>query len=377
MIMNSSQPVAMAYGAAPDDAAYGYAPGVSITDFVPDYMKPMIHPYWNAFPPVNPMWHYLLGIIYCFLGFFCVAGNFFVMYLYTKASYLKTPANLLVANLALSDFIMMGTNCPIFVYNCFNGGVWRFSHFACEMYACFGAVSGVCSIWTLCMISFDRYNLICNGFNGPKLTQGRAMFMCFFAWAMGIGWALPPFFGWGKYIPEGILSSCSYDYLTDDFGTKSYNFCMFAFDYFVPLSIIIMSYTFIVKHITAHESAMRAQAAKMNVKSLRSAEANEQRAELRIAKVAMANISLWIICWTPYCTITLKGVLGDHSGITPLATMLPALLAKSASCYNPFVYALSHPKFRLAITQHMKWFCVHQVEPKSESDGASTTAGKE
>lgn len=41
-----------------------------------------------------------------------------------------------------------------------------------------------------------------------------------------------------------------------------------------------------------------------------------------------------------------QGVAGNHENITPLVTMLPALLAKSASCYNPFVYAISHPKFR-------------------------------
>ena len=39
---------------------WGYPPGVSIVDFVPEDMKSTIHPHWNKFPPVNPMWHYLL-----------------------------------------------------------------------------------------------------------------------------------------------------------------------------------------------------------------------------------------------------------------------------------------------------------------------------
>jgi len=375
--MNISGPVALAYGADPSDSVYGYAPGVSLVDFAPDHIKSRIHPHWAQFPPVNPMWHYVLGCIYVVLTFMCCGGNAAVMYLYTKASYLKTPANLLVVNLALSDFIMMFTNGPPFIYNCFQGGRWMFSPLNCDLFAAFGAITGVCSIWTLAFISYDRYNLICNGFNGPKMTQGRAMMFMFFAWAYGIGWALPPFFGWGAYIAEGILDSCSYDYLSQDMKTKSYQLCLFSFDFCVPLTVILFSYLFIVKHISAHESAMRAQAAKMNVKSLRSAEANEQRAEIRIAKVAIANTCLWIICWAPYASITLQGAMGNLEKITPLATMLPALLAKSASCYNPWVYALSHPKFRLALTEHMKWFCVHEVAPKSDSDGASTATGKE
>ena len=40
--------------------AWGYPSGVSIVDLVPEDMKALVHPHWNKFPPVNPMWHYLL-----------------------------------------------------------------------------------------------------------------------------------------------------------------------------------------------------------------------------------------------------------------------------------------------------------------------------
>merc|ERR1712183_945718 len=125
--------------------------------------------------------------------------------------------------------------------------------------------------------------------------------------------------------------------------------------------------------IFAHEEAMRQQAKKMNVTNLRSNEANEQRAEIRIAKTAIANVSLWLICWTPYAIITIQGVSGNFENITPLVTMLPALLAKSASCYNPFVYAISHPKFRQAITEHMPWFCVHEEEKKYDDNQSNNS----
>jgi len=360
-----------------NDATFGYPAGMTIVDFVPEHLKHMIHQHWYNFPPVNPMWHYLLGVIYIFLGFFSIVGNTLVIYLYMKAAHLKTPANMLVVNLALSDLIMLTTNFPAFAYNCFNGGQWMWSESFCGIYAALGAVTGVCSIWTLGMISWDRYNIICNGFNGPKLTQAKAMGMCAFAWVVSIGWAIPPFFGWGKYTFEGILDSCSYDYLSQDFNTRSYNLCIIFFDFCFPCAIIIFSYLFIVKAIFAHEEAMRQQAKKMNVTNLRSNEANEQRAEIRIAKTAIANVSLWLICWTPYAVITIQGVSGNFQNITPLVTMLPALLAKSASCYNPFVYAISHPKFRLAMTQHMPWFCVHETAAKSDDTKSNSTQANE
>merc|ERR1712142_565268 len=309
-------------------------------------------------------------MLYVILVSLSISGNFIVIWLFNKHGPIRTPSNFLVVNLCLSDLIMMTTNCPIFIYNCFNGGVWSVAHTYCDIYACLGAVTGVCSIWTLAMISADRFNIICNGFSGPKLTKGKAASMCLVAWIVSIGVAICPLFGWGGYGPEGILTSCSFDYLSQDISTITYNLFMIIFDYCCPLMVILGSYAMIVKAISAHESAMRAQAAKMNVKSLRTAEANDQRAEIRIAKTAMFNIAIWICCWTPYAAITLQGSMGKFDGLKPLTTTLPALLAKSVSCYNPFVYAIGHPKFRQAMTIHCPGFCINEPEPKA--DNAST-----
>jgi len=365
---------AAAYGAS--EQTYGYPAGVTLMDMVPDQIKGAVDPHWAKFPPVNPMWHVVLGLMYIFLLFFSISGNGLVVYLFNKHDPLKTPSNFLVVNLALSDLIMLTTNCPFFVYNCFNDGQWSFSLSYCHTYAALGAVTGVCSIWTLACISADRFNIICNGFNGPKLTKGKATMMSLFCWGIAVGCAIPPFFGWGGYSPEGIMTSCSFDYLSQDIGTITYNLFMFIFDYCCPLLVIIGSYAMIVKAIWAHEDAMRAQAQKMNVKSLRTAEANEQRAEIRIAKTAMFNIALWIGCWTPYAAITLQGCFGQFEGLRPLTTTLPALLAKSASCYNPFVYAIGHPKFRAAMTIHCPGFCIHEPEQKADNASAAPTEEK-
>jgi len=369
---NITGPMAMAYGQ--DSLAFGYPPGTSILDIQPDYMKPIIDPHWAKFPPVNPMWHYVLGMIYIVLFVVGTGGNAMVVWLFSKHAPIQTPSNFLVVNLALSDMLMQWSNNIFFIYNCFNGGVWSFSIEYCYLYSALGAVTGVCSIWTLACISADRFNIICNGFNGPKLTKGKAAAMCLWCWGLASFNASLPFFGWGGYSPEGIMSTCSFDYLSQDINHITFSLYMFIVNYCCSLFIILGSYAMIVKAIWAHEEAMREQAKKMNVKSLRTADANEQRAEIRIAKTAIFNIALWISCWTPYAAIALQGCLGRFDHLKPLTTTLPALLAKSASCYNPFVYAIGHPKFRQAMTVHMKWFCVHENEPKADNASSGTEA---
>merc|ERR1719193_926316 len=106
----------------------------------------------------------------------------------------------------------------------------------------------------------------------------------------------------------------------------------FAFNFTVPMLTVIFFYIQIVKAVVAHEAALRAQAKKMNVDSLRSnAKDDGDSAEVRIAKVAITNVMLWLCTWTPYAVVVAIGCFGDQSLVTPLVSPLPSFLAKTAS----------------------------------------------
>jgi len=376
---NLSQP-SFDYRASPSGPVWGFPAGSSIVDLVLDDMKDVTHPHWKKFPPVNPMWHYLFAIIYIFLGITSVTGNSLVLHIFSKTKELRTPANLFVMNLAFSDLCMMLTQFPPFVHSCFSGGVWHFGPFACELYAFFGGLFGMTSICTMAAISYDRYNVIVNGMSGTRMTTKRAVLLILFCWVYSGFWNATPFLGWGRYIPEGLGTECSFDYLTRDQTTVTYVTCIFFFDYCVPLMIILFCYYHIVQAIFAHEKALREQAKKMNVTSLRSnADQNAQSAEMRIAKVAMLNISLWVVMWTPYVVICLQGIYGNQDKITPLVTVLPAIIAKASSISNPIIYAISHPKYRLALQKQIPWFCINEKQQTSDnqSSGSGTTTATE
>ena len=50
---------------------------------------------------------------------------------------------------------------------------------------------------------------------------------------------------------------------------------------------------------------------------------------------------------TPYAMIVMVACFGNRSLVTPLASQLPSFFAKTASCLNPIVFAISHPKYDL------------------------------
>ena len=64
--------------------------------------------------------------------------------------------------------------------------------------------------------------------------------------------------------------TCSYDYYEWDFNKISYCFYTLVNHYIIPLVIILYYYYHIVKAVVTHERALKEQAKKMNVDSLRS-----------------------------------------------------------------------------------------------------------
>ena len=113
------------------------------------------------------------------------------------------------------------------------------------------------------------------------------------------------------------------------------------------MTLIIYFYSQIVSKVFSHEKALREQAKKMNVESLRSNQSPaSQSAELRIAKAAIAICSLFVASWTPYAVLALIGAFGDQALLTPGVTMVPACACKFVACLDPYVYAISHPRYR-------------------------------
>lgn len=130
MISFVSPPQMAAWGAGPAAGTWGGGPQVggyagglggnmTVVDKVPPDMVHMVDAHWYQFPPMNPLWHALLGFTIGVLGFISIVGNGMVMYIFSGTKSLKTPSNMLVVNLAFSDFCMMLAMSPAMVINCY------------------------------------------------------------------------------------------------------------------------------------------------------------------------------------------------------------------------------------------------------------------
>merc|ERR1719219_1053010 len=212
------------------------------------------------------------------------------------------------------------------VFNAFMSDHWMWGATLCKVYACLGGIFGVVSIMTMVVIGYDRYNVIVKGFKGTKINGIKACGVLFLVWVYGVLGCCPPFWGWGGYALEGLYLTCSYDYLTEDWNHKSYILYAFCMNYCFPMLTVFFFYSQIVKAVVAHEAALREQAKKMNVDSLRSnTGGNDESAEIKIAKVAITNVALWAGIWSPYAIVVMIAAFGDRTVVTPLVSLKKAL----------------------------------------------------
>ena len=78
-------------------------------------------------------------------------------------------------------------------------------------------------------------------------TRSWAYFMSLLTWLYSILFASLPFFGVGKYVPEGYLTGCSFDYLSNDLTSKIFILNFFFGAWMVPMIIILFSYLSIIR----------------------------------------------------------------------------------------------------------------------------------
>ncbi|KAK7790844.1 hypothetical protein R5R35_010719 [Gryllus longicercus] len=310
--------------------------------FFTDNFLEMMNEAWMKYPPPSPSAHYIMASIYIVLMLVGTSGNGLVVYLFIRSRALRTPANILVLNLAVSDFFLL-LDMVLFIYNSVLLGP-ALGHVGCQLYGFVGGLTGTVSIVTLALIAYDRFNVIVFPMEPSRKTShasARAMVLC--AWLYGATFSSLPLTGIGvsPYTPEGYLTSCSFDYMSRNYVNRVYIFTFFSAAWVLPLCVITFCYSRIYYMVIRTSDVAGAVDSQRHCR-----EEEKKRSELKLAGVVAGVVVLWFVSWTPYAVVALLGITGRHDLITPLSSMVPALFCKTASCIDPFVYAVTHPRFR-------------------------------
>ncbi|XP_061304108.1 melanopsin [Pezoporus flaviventris] len=324
----------------------------------------------GAFPTVDvpDHAHYTIGVVVLIVGITGTLGNFLVFYVFCRSRSLQTPANIFIINLAVSDFLMSITQSPVFFTNSFHKR-WIFGEKGCELYAFCGALFGITSMITLMVIALDRYFVITKPLASVGvMSKKKALIILVGVWLYSLAWSLPPFFGWSAYVPEGLMTSCSWDYMTLTPSVRAYTMLLFCFVFFIPLIAIIYSYVFIFEAIKKANKSIQAFGCKHGNKEFQK-QFQRMKNEWKMAKIALIVILLYVISWSPYSVVALVAFAGYSHVLTPFTNSIPAVIAKASVIHNPIIYAIIHPKYRTAIATYVP--CLGSLLRVSPEDSQS------
>uniref|UniRef100_A0A8C3Y6N9 Opsin 1, short wave sensitive n=1 Tax=Catharus ustulatus TaxID=91951 RepID=A0A8C3Y6N9_CATUS len=261
---------------------------------------------------IAPMWAFYLQTV--FMGVVLLAGtplNAIVLIVTIKYKKLRQPLNYILVNISVSG-LMCCVFCIFTVFVSSSQGYFVFGKHVCAFEGFSGPCSpGLVTGWSLAFLAFERYIVICKPFGNFRFNSRHALLVVAATWIIGVGVAIPPFFGWSRYIPEGLQCSCGPDWYTVGTKYKSeyYTWFLFIFCFIVPLSLIIFSYSQLL-------SALRAVAAQQQES------ATTQKAEREVSRMVVVMVGSFCLCYVPYAALAI--VHGEQP--------------RSSCVYNPIIY---------------------------------------
>ncbi|XP_018611464.2 opsin-1, short-wave-sensitive 1 [Scleropages formosus] len=297
-----------------------------------------------------------------FMGFVFLAGlplNFIVLFVTLKYKKLRQPLNYILVNISAAGFIFVAFSVSqVFVSSL--AGYYFLGVFLCALEACMGSIAGLVTGWSLAVLAFERYVVICKPFGNFKFGSTQALCAVAFTWIIGTGSAVPPLFGWSRYIPEGLGCSCGPDWYThsEEYKTDSYTYFLIIVCFISPMTIIIFSYSQLL-------GALRAVAAQQ------AESVSTQKAEKEVSKMVIVMVGSFVVCYLPYTLTGLYFGFADDDNKNFRMVTIPAYFLKSSCVYNPLIYAFMNKQFNACI---METVFGKKIEESSEVSSKTETS---
>ncbi|XP_029610183.1 5-hydroxytryptamine receptor 1B-like [Salmo trutta] len=331
------------------------------------------------------------------ITFATTLSNAFVIATIYQSRKLHTPANFLIASLALTDLLVSVLVMPISALYTVSQ-TWTLGQVMCDIWLSSDITCCTASILHLCVIALDRYWAITDAVEyTKKRTPARAAGMIATAWVIAISISLPPFF-W-RQVKTDEVTTCNVN--TDHIFYTIYS-TFGAF--YIPTLLLIALYGRIYvearkrilkqssnkpgKRLTsAHlitnspgtHSVASTTSLNYGTNEASSCDANSSTANVNHAKVIVSDALLekkrisaarerkatktlgiilgaYIICWLPFFIYTLVVSVCDSCFYPELFDIF-TWLGYLNSLINPIIYTMSNEDFKKAFHKLIRFRC--------------------
>ncbi|XP_058881364.1 delta-type opioid receptor-like [Acipenser ruthenus] len=289
--------------------------------------------------------------IVCVVG---LVGNVLVMYVIIRYTKMKTATNIYILNLALADALATST-LPFQSVN-YLMGTWPFGAVLCKIVMSIDYYNMFTSIFTLTIMSVDRYIAVCHPVKALDFrTPRNAKIINVCSWILSSAIGLPVMImatttndSNGKYflyefIPFAGVTDCILKFPHPSWYWENLlKICVFIFAFIMPVLIITVCYGLMILRL---KSVRMLSGSKEKDRNLR-----------RITRMVLVVVAVFIVCWTPiHIYVIIQALVTvPNSLFQSVAWHICIALGYTNSCLNPVLYAFLDKNFKRCFQE----FCI-------------------
>ncbi|XP_064519523.1 opsin-VA-like [Pseudopipra pipra] len=294
-------------------------------------------PFRRPLDSIQP-WHFrLLAAVMLVVTSLSLAENLAVILVTFKFKQLRQPVNYVVVNLSVADFLVSLTGGTIsFLTNL--KGYFYMGYWACVLEGFAVTFFGIVALWSLALLAFERYIVICRPLGNLRLEGRHAALGIVSVWAFSFIWTIPPTMGWSSYTTSKIGTTCELNWYSGTYADHAYVIVFFTTCFIVPLLVILVSYGKLVqklKKVSETQGRLR----------------TTRRPERQVTRMVVVMIIAFLICWMPYAAFSILVTADPSIELDPCLAAIPAFFSKTATVYNPIIYVFMNKQFRKCLIQ--------------------------
>lgn len=281
-------------------------------------------------------WNFtILAILMFVVTSLSVCENFIVMFVTFKFKQLRQPLNYIIVNLSIADFLVSITGGLIsFLTNA--RGYFFLGRWACVLEGFAVTYFGIVALWSLAVLSFERFFVICRPLGNIRLRGKHAALGLLFVWTFSLIWTIAPVLGWSSYTVSKIGTTCEPNWYSTNILDHTFIITFFSTCFILPLGVIIFCYMKLLRKLRKVSHGRLG---------------NARKPERQVTRMVVVMIVAFMVGWTPYAAFSIVVTVCPTIYIDPRLAAIPAFFSKTAAVYNPIIYVFMNKQFRKCLIQ--------------------------
>ena len=300
---------------------------------------------------------------YCLLFVVSLAGNILIGIIVYKEKALRTPINILIVNMAISDLLFSIIIFPALFVRLNTASHWLlsgpFGQALCRLKYFVNDVSIAVSIQSLVLIAVDRFVAVVFPLRPSLISSKRCRLFILVIWVVAMAVSCPQLLVW-KFVEntEGLVCQRKWnDKFRESSSFKNYTLVAIIVFIYVPLVLIAILYFSI---------AVRIKSQKIPGEPSVNARKQRLKRERSVLKMSVAIVFVFAVCWLPFSIVFLLFLFSSDSAMMSscafqYSTHIVIFLAGSYCAVNPCICFIFSGNYRQGLKNLLGCFSTNQV----------------